>query len=544
MIFANPDEAVKAIKDNLKINPLFTKMREYSTELKALVDGEMFLEELIEKIEGIESQQKAKAREKYSRCIKDMFERLFQPIDNIYFANGGVKSYDIPKESIKKEYLTQIANIRDGKTLSEWVQQNAIHLFHTDPNGVVFLEYKTEPKLKVYPTYKSINSIRYYKPKGQLLEYIIFEPKLIDNIYYWRVVDDKYDYTFKQEGNTFVLVEEKTFEHQFGKVPAVICSNIQKPAKKYKLSSIDTIIDVAKEYARDTSFVSLYKVYKANPYFWRYVQYCGDCSGTGKQGDESCPSCNGMGKIVAKSDVTDVIDLPAPTSTDDPVIAPNIAGFISPDLDVWEKFEETLKMSEENIYKTHWGTNYGMQSVQGMKTATEVTFDKQPLENKLNKYADYAEYVEWVLSEMILNVFDVTKDKEESLITINLGRRYIVDNYDSILELYEKAVEKGDNSVILDKIFFEYLSSKYRNNPIDLQINLLKANVEPYLHLSHTVVKEVFGNEEAQRKLLFPKWWSTVVNYNKTTEQLTNEYNTWFETNKKEIETDKNNNLN
>ena len=543
MIFASPEEAIKAIKANLKVTPEFTKMREYSTELKALVNGDDFLEELINNIEGIESKQKAKARKKYSRSIKDMFERLFQPIDNIYYANGGVKSYDIANEKTKKAFLAQIANIRDGKTLSEWVQQNAIHLLHTDPNGVIFLEYETVPKLKIYPTYKGINSIRFYESKGQLLEYIIFEPKVIDNNYYYRVVDDLYDYTFRQDGNDFVLIEDKTFKHEFGRVPAVLCSNITQPAKPIKLSAIDKVIDISKEYARDTSFVSLYKVFKANPYFWRYVQYCGDCSGTGKQGDEMCTTCNGMGKIVGKSDVTDGIELAAPTSKDDVVIAPDIAGFISPDLDVWEKFEETLKLTEENIYKTHWGTNYGMQNVQGMKTATEVTFDKQPLENKLNKYADFAEYVEWVLAEMMLNVFDVNKSKDESLITINLGRRYIVDNYDSILELYEKAVEKGDNSVILDKIFFEYLSSKYRNNPIDLQINLLKASVEPYLHLSFSVVMEVFGNEEAQRKLLFPNWWATVVNFNRSPEQLKEEYNTWFEANKKEVP-NINNNLN
>ena len=46
------------------------------------------------------------------------------------------------------------------------------------------------------------------------------------------------------------------------------------------------------------------------------------------------------------------------------------------------------------MYKTHWGTNYGYQDVNGIKTATEVNADKQTLENRLNKYADFAEYIE------------------------------------------------------------------------------------------------------------------------------------------------------
>lgn len=534
MTFKDDNEAVEYLKANQKVSEDFLEMRKYSKELKALVNGEDFIDELICKIEHLESNKKAEARAKYSRSIKDLFSRLFQPIDNIYYASGGVKEYDIANKTIKTNFLKQIANIRDNKSLSEWVQTYAVQLYNTDPNGVIFLEYKTEPKIDVYPTYKSIGKIRHYKEKGQILEYIIFEPKIKNKKTYWRIVDDLTDRTFEQIGNDFILVPEKTFVHPFGQVPALICSNIQLAGEDEKLAPIDPIIDIAKEYARDQSFLTLYKIYKGNPIFWRYVQYCSDCSGTGKQETNSCASCNGMGKIVAKSDVTDAVELPIPTDQESPVIAPNIAGFISPDLDVWTKYEETLKLLEEQMYKSHWGTSYGMNNVQGMKTATEVTFDKQPLENQLNKYADFIEYIEWKLSEWILNLLDAQKtDKFESKITINLGRRYIIESYDVLLERYEKSVQAEENSVVLDKLFTEYLGAKYRNNPIDLQINLLKARIEPYLHLSLTKVKEIFGNEEAQRKVLFSKWWQSITNYSQDESKLLADFNKWFEENKK-----------
>jgi len=532
MIFVNDTDAINEIKEHLKLSPEFAEMRNYSKELKALVNGTDFIDELICKIEGIESEKKAEARIKYSHDIKSLFTRLFQPIENIYYATGGVKDYDIANTELKTEYLLQIANIRDGKSLSEWVQNNAIKLYNTDPNGVIFLEYTTTPITEVYPTYKSINKIRYYKSKGQTLDYIIFEPKVKEQKTFWRIVDDLYDRTFVQDGETFILVSELSFKHPFGKVPAVICSNINNPAEKKKLAAIDSIIEDAKEYARDQSFLTLYKVYKSNPIFWKYVQFCADCSGTGKQSNETCRSCDGKGKFVSKSDVTDVVEMPVPTDKESPVIAPNIAGFISPDLDVWNKYEETLKLSEEKIYKTHWGTNYGMQSVSGMKTATEVQFDKQPIENQLNKYADFVEHIEWRLSEWILNLYDTSKDKSKSLITINLGRRYIIESYDSLLERYSKSVLAEDNIVILDKLFLEYISAKYRNNPIDLQANLLKARIEPYLHLPFSKVLTIFGNEEAQRKILFQKWWQSVNNYSKGEATLISEFNTWFEQNK------------
>lgn len=531
MVFKDDNEAISFIKIHQTITQDWKKMRDYSKELKALVNGTDFIDELICKIEGLESETKAKARAKYSKNIKSMFARLFQPIDNIYYAAGGLKDYDI-KESIKKEFLSKIANIRDNKTLSEWVQNNAIQLFNTDPNGLIFLEYKDQD---VYPTYKSIDAIRYYKSKGQAVECVLFEPKTIDTKTYWRIVDDVLDRTFLQSGNEFTSVEDKTFEHPFGQVPALICSNINIVGDKIKLAAIDNVLDDAKEYARDQSFLTLYKIYKGNPTFWKYVQYCGECNGDGKNDKGAvCKSCNGHGKYVSKNDVTDVVELPIPDDKDSPVVAPNIAGYISPDLDVWTKYEETLSSTFDNIYKTHWGTMYGMQQDKGNKTATEVIADKQPLENQLNKYADFCEYIEWKISEWMLNFYDPAKDKTESKITINLGRRYIIESYDILLERYEKSVAAQDNNTILDKLFIEYLGAKYRNNPIDLQANITKAMVEPYLHLSLSNTLSIFGNEEAQRKVLFQKFWQTVVNFNDPI-KIENDFNTWFEKNKKTI---------
>jgi hypothetical protein len=534
MIFKTDLESIAAIKANLKLTKDFDEMRKYSKELKALVNGDDFIEELIDKIEGLESERKAKARKMYSRSVKDLFTRLFQPIDNIYYASGGSKEYDIVNAEIKKTFISKIANIRDDKPLSEWIQTYAVPLMNTDPNGLIFLEYTTEPDIDIYPTYKSSSNLRYYEANGQMVGYVIFEPKVLNKRTFWRIVDDLNDKTFEQIGMDFVIVPELSFKHPFGQTPAIICSNVQLAGEDEKLAPIDDIIDVAKEYARDQSFLTLYKIYKGNPIFWKYVQYCGECSGTGKSGDSNCDSCNGHGKMMAKNDVTDVVELPIPDDRDTPVIAPNIAGFISPDLDVWKQYSEELEILEKKMYKTHWGTNYGMHSNTGsIKTATEVMFDKQPMETRLNKYADYVEYVEWKISEWVLNFYDLSKNKFESKITVNLGRRYIIESYDVLLDRYELSVKAQDNSVVLDKLFTEYLGAKYRNNPIDLHISLLKASIEPYIHIDTKTVLEVFGQEEAQRKILFGKWWRTLKEFSKESSALEEEFDNWFEINKK-----------
>jgi hypothetical protein len=532
MIFNTDQDAISVIKKHERVCNEFLEMREYSRQLKALVNGEGFIDELIDKIEIIESDKKALARKKYSRDIKDVFSRLFQPIDNIYYATGGVKDYDI-KPAIKEEFIKKIASIRDGKPLAEWVQHKAIELFNTDPNGLIFLEYTTSPKLDVYPTYKSINSIRHYESKGQMVEYVLFEPKAMpNNKFYWRIVDDVMDRTFLQQGGQFTLVDELSFLHPFGEVPALICSNISYVGDDEKVAAIDSVIGIARELAQNQSILTLYKIFRGMPLFWKVVQFCGDCQGSGKSGDEVCGTCNGHGKYVGKNDVTDVIEVPLPEGDEKLLVGDNIGGYLSPELSTWTQFNDELLILEEKMYKSHWGTSFGIRTNNNVeKTATEILFDKQPFENQLNKYADFAEYIEWKLSEWILNLYDTGKDRYESAITINLGRRYIIESYDVLLERYEKAVKSECNSVILDKIFEEYLWSKFRNNPIDLQISLAKAKCEPYLHSTVAKVLEVFGNEEAQRKILFQKYWIGVTDY-LNIEKIKSDFDVWFESNK------------
>jgi hypothetical protein len=131
-----------------------------------------------------------------------------------------------------------------------------------------------------------------------------------------------------------------------------------------------------------------------------------------------------------------------------------------------------------------------------------------------------------------VNFYDRAKKRNQSVVTINLGRRYIIESYDILLERYQESVKAEENAVVLDKLFVEYLNSKYRSNVIDLQINLTKAKVEPYLHINLTNVMKIMGQEEAQRKIMFHRFWQTVVDFSDP-EKITADYDAWFDKNKK-----------
>lgn len=538
MILDN-SQAIEIIKQNKSVHPKLQELRENSKELYALIEGDDFVDELISRIEGIEGEKKAEARKKYSRDIQDFFERLFQPIDNIAYATGGNKVYKIEDEDVKKEFLKTINNIKDSNTLQHWVMNVAIKLSHVDPNGIMFMEYTTEPRKEVYPTYKSINDIRKYKKRGQLVEWLLFEPYDVESEeegtwQYWRIVDDINDRTFRQKGEVIELVEALSFEHPFGEVPALINSNLVKVGADYRISPITPILGMSREFARDQSIKTIYKFLQGFPISWRYVMECEDCKGTGKAESSSCGKCDGRGYL-NKGDVTDLATIPLPKEGD-PTID-TIAGFITPDLDTWNQYNDELNLFEKLATRTFWGTLAGLEeAIGGRKTTTEVIFNKQPIENRLNKYADYAEFVEWRMSEWVLNFLDNSKDKMDKQIVVKYGRNYVIEPSDTILARYEEAKGKQENDIVLDELFKQYLQATYRTDPIELSINILKSEIEPYLHQTTKDVADIFGNIEAQRKVLFGKWWGTLrkADLEKGKIALSQEFEAWFNENKVE----------
>lgn len=513
MKFETDDEAIEIIKLNAKAPEWVNDARTYSKELCALVDGEDFCKELISRIEKIESVDKANVRAKYARDISALFERLFLPIENVFASTGGVKNYrngevQLSKNNQKK-LLRTISNVRDNKSLERYIEEKWLDCYHTDPSGVQWIRYLVKGKdVDVYPTYHSIGAIRNYIAKGQLVEWILFEPVELKDKTIWTIVDDAMQRTIIQEGDSFRVESDKlkTFKHPFGVTPVIINSNITNK-KGVRLSPIHKILPITKEFARDQSIKTLYKFLQGFPKHWRRGMICKTCSGTRKTGDTICASCNGKGEI-GRLDVADEAVMPFPDGDETVVRGDDMMGFHSPDLETWKQFDTELDRLENECYETMWGTK-SLKEI--TKTATEIHYDMQPQINKLNKYADVAEWIEWTITELIANAIDTAKAKDEPISLIVYGRRYILEGIDTIQQKYEKAKEAGENAVVLDGIFDELLTVKFKNDPEWMAQELKKAHLEPYLHQSVMDINTIFGAQEAARKIYFQSWWKKLT---------------------------------
>lgn len=486
--------------------------REYNTLLNQLVNGIDF-QELLSKIEHIEmNDAKFKARKKYARSIKDLNERLLRPIENVFSATGGSKTFDLTGDAMTRA-INAINTCRGNKSLTRFMSTIWKEAYVTDPMGLMFVEVSTDGE-KAYPTYKSIQDVQYYKAVGQNVEYVMFKPYkvVIDNRTFEvvRLVDDAMNHYFYKEGNDWKHSEEDSFPHIFGICPAVINSDLEVIGADTRTSIIDKVIDIQKEFLRDQSILTLVKFLNGFQNLIRPRVLCSDCHGTGKKGDKACTSCDSVGYLINK-DITDEIIIPIDLNNPDQKIpsANDIGKYFGLDVETWNQYRGELKVLEILIYEALWGTH--MQN-QENKTATAKFIDTQPVINKLNMIADGAEFVEQELANLIVKHTIPSLNKDEKYVTISNGRRFIIDPPDALLESYQTARAAGMNLGVLDRMYNEYLTAKYKNDEETLRIILLKAKAEPYLHYTAEQVKTIINSDEAFRKVMFSEFWKTINN--------------------------------
>lgn len=516
--------AIEVIKNNLQVPNWVTEKRQEHKMLDALVTGNDFNNALINRIEQIENSKKAIARKKYSKDIRDLFYRILQPRTNVFTASGGSYYNNIPSTPLRDKFKKHYKDFKGQKSVKQYLKDNLFKLSDTDPNSVIFVEYKEDKE--IYPTYKSIKHIRNYESNGQMLKWILFEPIMVQvgsvNIEKWRYVDSEKDVTVIRNGESYVIDLDNSFMHPFGVVPAVIVSNQQEVGTEKRYSTINPITELAKDYAAFKSVATIMRYTNGMPYFWMYDRFCPNCRGTGKSMSNdnkvtSCGGCGGTGSMMNR-DVTDIHKVDLPRDKEDAIVTPNLMGYISPDLDTLKYYDENAVDREQQMESTMWGTQRVKQTNVRYETATGRFIDTQPIITKLQDYKSNAEWIDNFLTDMIVN-WTYGSKQDNSLVDVIYGDRFIIESQDVLIEKYTNAKKEGLPVTILDKMLEEYIYSKFSSNQKILNEQLKKKEVEPYVHYTIKEVFDIFGIEEANRKAQFVDFWET-ANYDKEVEQL------------------------
>jgi len=480
----------------------------------------------IELIDEFEDEQKKNLRQAYSRSNKDIFERLHRPIDKVFSAGGGSTIYNMPDGAKNKfqEYLNTIIN---HDSLRTFIRQIALPAFQIDPMGLIFMETKPgEPQVTPYPTYKSTSCIYDYKCDGRFLDYIIFNvtaDELQEYMYavtldqtvlfqspeeiskaldlnlttsinssaganskteYFRVVDDVNDYLVQRKGDVVQILSQFILPQPFvdmdgnPKVPAILLSDIVKYNSKCWLSPDENVVELANDILTDNSTFSIFKKRHGFPMKWRMQSQCPTCKGTGNLQGDLCPECNGS-KFATKSSVRDDILVPPPTK-DSPPIPANLAGYVVPPIEAWDKMTGEMERLYFMMFETLWGT-LPQQPEEGgeAQTATAKFIDTQAMTDTLKRYSRWAETMETFIIDMCGKLMFGASYKG---VSNNYGNRYLVESPDVIWAKYKDARTSGAPQATLDGLLRDYYESRFQGSPIDLQRNLKLMRIEPFQH--------------------------------------------------------------
>lgn len=459
------------------------------------------LADYLEQINTYEKPEALALRQKYAKSNKDVFERLARPIDKVFASRGGSRYFPTTEERISRQMDVILTDVEHGYSSKKWIETFWKPRYLDDPMGLVYMEIAQN---ETYPTYKSSFDIYDYKLNGRKLDWVVFrtEDKTI-----FRVVDDQFDALYKMEGDSIRKLPKETYPNYFGYVPAIVISDLPKAGMiDIFVSPFDSVVELADEVLRDGSIRVIYKFKHGFPKSWKYREMCGDCKGTGAIASHTCGTCNGTGKKLDSS-VSEVMVLDWPNQND-PVIAPDVAGYITPDLEYLKYSRDEMEFLDTLMFKTHWGTYPSQQRMSGeADTAAAKFMDVQPINDKLNAYADAAEATEKFIIDAI---GDFMFNTRYGGVRLHYGRRFMIEGPDVLWRKYEQARKMGAPMATLNQHLTEYYEAKFQSNPIELAKHLKMMRIEPFVHLTVDEAFKVVGETEFARKLYFAEWCTTV----------------------------------
>jgi len=472
--------------------------------------------EYLELLDGYENDAQKALREKLVKSNRSLFSHILRPIDKVFTAKGGNVTYNLPQETIKF-VKDQITYTSDNLDIKRYLKKTVKLPYIIDANAVLFVDIDEKGALEPHVIFT--DKILWYEHKGNAIEAIIFEGYKKDkedgNTYY-RVIDELTDRIFVRDGNGNIYEDnESTISNYFGYVPAMILGDEKNPNEDIFESIVADIIEDADGFLRRASVTNVHELAHLYPRYWSYAQACTRCEGEGEIKTEeedgsitmtTCPSCGGTGHK-SRTNPSDEIIIPIP-SDGDTTITPNIAGYVSPDLDTSKFYEELKDGSKTAMFQAMWGTTY--QQGGKRETATGRFIDVQPVQDRLKDIS----YTFQKLHEFLLDTYcKVILRNPQYQSSVTYGTRYILETADELLDKYIEGSREDISEIIELDLSNRYLEAEYQSDTLELTKRKKLMKIEPFP--TSTIVDimgmEGISDDDKKRKLYFSTWVGTLT---------------------------------
>jgi len=525
------------IKDLVKSpeKPVLKENRELQDSHKVHITGAGY-EEAIQQIIGYENVEQYKQKKLLTKPFtRPLTKYIIDAQGRWKTAQGTSKYYKFKgstdtkaSDEFKSEVLSQVWKKDSIRLFIEKFLSEAIY---TEFNGFLMIEKgaiimdgpvkyemregKISPVLpeyepKPYIIFKAACDIYNFSVTGGSVDWIIYKlPKIKREnieIEIFRVIDDKYDYIVEKMGETITIREDK-IEHRAGKCPVVPVSSINKSlsSDETRTSPIDSLIPQLDYYLNQYGEHVCSAILHAHPIYYQVGQKCtyananAQCDGgeliwemEGSTQKAVCPSCKGNGANIHK-DASTVIILPAKTDQGEAFNITNVAGYVSPPIDILKHQMEELDKIKHEILESATGQT-GSQNLTE-RTATETILNLKPLENIIGEIIYVIESTEKKLTDIIGKMWS---DKYEGC-EIIYGKRLNLRDDNLILAEIKSSKESGASYFYIRTLAEELIYSRFSQSPSDLQRNLLINAVEPFVGFTFDEIEKSANITEEQK---------------------------------------------
>lgn len=480
--------------------------RVYADKVNMHVTG-LNLEAYIDKIDDFESDTTYKLKQRLIKSNKGVFSKVLRPLDKVFTAKGGSVNYNLSTNQTKS--ITQlIADSTNNLGLKDFIKHHVKDNYVIDPNGFVFLDVDAEGQtsLKFINTTQVLN----YVANGNELKHVIFEPYTLDKKSYYRVLSEQEDVLYVREGDNIYLDENSIKINPFGFIPAYIVGDQIDVNTGLFISIIDDVIEEADELLRDTAVNTIHKLSHGYAKYWQYPENCTTCGGKGYLNRvvngvvkaTECQACDGSGRNKKKkaSDII-LVDIP---KEGDPLIAPNLGGYINPSIEIWKQYNEDIERAQENIFNIMWGSFF--ESKERNQTATGKFLNVQPqIERVASISFTFSKVHQFLLKA--LGVI-ITGDSNYSP-EVSYGTRYLIDSPDKLLQTISEAKEKKISENVQLQLLDRFYQTEFCNNNLEYLKAKKLQSVDPFPTLTVLEVKEIqetIPQIDYYQKIYYSQW--------------------------------------
>ncbi len=477
-------------------------------------------EALIERLEGFERENIMKARKKMMLSNKDVLTRILKPRQKIYSAKGGIESYNLATSELIQEWKEFLSHCAGKKiSLKEYIRSKIQQAFDIDPMGLKWVGINADGE--PFPTYKCIMGIYDYVIKDGVPEYVVFTCGEQEKAAYlavgaiteadlklkvFRCVCDSYDRVIVWRSTPVITAEmPNEIALRTGCVQGEVISDIvccDENGFEYFESDLYEVSELLSQIVFGRSIYNIAYSQTAYPLMWMQALPCPTChgkkvignselnGGAPSNGDMKCPECKGSG-VYPHFQNSDTYIWEFQKDVNGSVPTPPL-GIIETAIANLQYMKEEKRDMETLIVETIWGVSKVAPNSKSetakvgnntSETAFEANLNEEPKKDKLKEYSKWlANSIKWYADTMGKVKY------EDAYISsaILCGDRYGVESPDEILTRITKAKAAGAAQAILESLHYEYLETKYENNPLELRKYKIYYLGEPYFFFTVT----------------------------------------------------------